>query len=325
MSEGVNAGLGDNLLLEVTETKAEARDVLLLELRAPDRSQLPEFTPGAHIELRFDNGLVRHYSLANDCRERDRYVLGIARPTPSRGGSDYVHRQLRCGMRIAARKPRNNFSLTNEAGAYVFVAGGIGITPIMSMCLWCEANGKPWRLVYAARNQHSAAFYEALRAYGERVHFHFDDVKKSVLDVADVLSRVGENAHIYCCGPSPLMEAVRECSRRLTSSQVHFEYFSPPSDPREGEQSEAFAVKLRKTGLTLEVPANKSILEVLEENGINVESGCQAGVCRTCEVGVCEGQIDHRDFVLSQDERDSGASMMICVSRALSPLLVLDL
>lgn len=325
MVESVNAGYGDNILLEVADVRAEARDVLLLELRAPDRGQLPEFTPGAHIELCLENGLIRHYSLANDCRERDRYLLGIARSAPSRGGSDYVHRQLKCGMRITARKPRNNFQLTNEAGAYIFIAGGIGITPIMSMCLWCEANCKPWRLVYAARSQQRAAFYEALRPYAEHVHFHFDDVKNSVLDVADILSRVRENEHIYCCGPDPLMKAVRDCSRDLTSSPVHFEYFSPPSKSSENEQSEVFAVKLRGTGLTLEIPANKSILEVLEENGISVESGCRAGVCRTCEVSVCEGQIDHRDFVLSQAERDSGRSMMICVSRGRSSLLVLDL
>lgn len=315
----------DSVLLRVSEVRAEARDVVLLELRASDGRELPEFTPGAHIELSLTNGLVRQYSIANDCRERDRYVLGIGRSSQSRGGSDYIHTRVRCGMELVARKPRNNFPLVSEAESYLFIAGGIGITPIMSMCLWCEANAKPWRLIYAARNQQRAAFYETLSSYKGNVEFHFDDAQKSLLDVDSVLSDVAECEHIYCCGPSQLMSAVKDRSAELCPSRVHFEYFSPPRDPSADVRQESFTVRLRNREITLEVPAHKSILEVLEENGIVAEYACRAGVCRSCEVSVCEGIVDHRDFVLSQVERDAGKSMMICVSRARSPLLVLDL
>lgn len=316
----------ERLSLEVTDVQAEARDVVLIELRATDRSLLPPFEPGAHVEVTLPNGLVRHYSLTNDWRERDRYVVGVGRAPNSRGGSSYLHQAVRCAMTLSVGAPRNNFALDQTAGRYLFVAGGIGITPIVAMIHLCEAQCRPWRLVYAARNGQRAAFYETLQAYGERVRFHFDDLHGGVLDVREVLAGVGEDEHVYCCGPQPLIGAVQTHSPHLASSRVHFEYFGAPVEPaRAAAPAGGFELQLRKSGLSLWVPRDKSILEVLEENGLTVPSACRKGVCRSCECTVCDGDVEHLDYVLSDEERHEGRSMMVCVSRSKSGMLVLDL
>ncbi|VTU24371.1 Phenoxybenzoate dioxygenase subunit beta [Variovorax sp. SRS16] len=313
-------------LLQVTDVQAEARDVVLVELKAPDGAALPPFEPGAHLEIDLPNGLVRHYSLTNDWRERDRYVVGVGRAANGRGGSAFVHQSLRRGMQLAVSAPRNNFALDPKADSYLFIAGGIGVTPMMAMIRWCEAQSRPWRLVYAARNCQRTAFYETLRAHGERVHFHFDDLAGTVLDVREWLAGEGSGEHVYCCGPQPLMQAVQDHAAHRPASRVHFEYFTAPATPAaDAMPAGAFRVELRRSGKSLTVPADRSILEVLEADGMNVPFSCREGLCGTCETAVCEGLVEHRDYVLSQEQRDAGKSMMICVSRALSPVLVLDL
>jgi ferredoxin-NADP reductase len=313
--------------LRVTDIRAEARGVVLVELRAPDGGALPPFAPGAHLEIELPNGLIRHYSLANDSREKDRYLIGVGRDLKSRGGSDYVHRELRCGATLQVGGPRNNFPLDPDARSYLFVAGGIGITPIMAMVRWCVANGRDWRLHYAARSRARAAFYEELRDFArERVVFHFDDEAGTVLDVAATLSRVPEGARIYCCGPASLMTAMAEAAAPLPAGTVRFEYFTAAeaaAPAAEGEK--AFTIVLRRSGVTLAVPPDRSILEVLEEHGRAHPFSCREGLCRTCETAVCEGEPDHRDFVLSEEEQRAGKTMTICVSRARSDRLVLDL
>ncbi|MCE9660767.1 MAG: PDR/VanB family oxidoreductase [Burkholderiales bacterium] len=318
------------MLLEVSDVRAEALDVLLVELRAAGGGPLEPFEPGAHLEFELPNGLIRHYSLTNDWRERDRYVVGVGRAANGRGGSDFIHQSLRRGGRLTASAPRNNFALDPAAASYLFVAGGIGVTPIMSMVRRCAAEGRDWRLVYAARNAQRAAFYETLRAFGDRVHFHFDDQAGAVLDARRWLATRSEGQHVYCCGPQPLMRAVREGAAHYPPDCVHFEYFvgtaakalaeAPAAGTGEGE----FRVDLKRSKLSLVVPAELSILEVLEANGVKVPFSCREGLCRTCETTVCEGEVEHRDYVLSAAERAESKTMMVCVSRSRSAVLVLD-
>ncbi len=319
-------GAPQTLTVEVADVRAEARDVMTLELRAPGGGALPPFEPGAHLEITLPNGLVRHYSLINDWRETERYVVAVGRAANSRGGSDYIHRHVRAGMRLTISAPRNNFRLEMDADRYLFVAGGIGLTPIMAMIRRCEAENKSWRLIYAARSRQRAAFYEDLCGFGaERVHFHFDDECGQVLDVSDAVSRWQEGERIYCCGPAPLMQTMETLTQHLPTGTVRFEWFTAPDDGLGPEDNDSFQVQLRRSGLDLVVPPDKSILQVLEENGVDVPFSCREGLCGTCQTAVCEGEPDHRDYVLSDEEREAGSSMMVCVSRAKSPVLVLDL
>ncbi|MBE7416908.1 MAG: oxidoreductase [Ideonella sp.] len=315
----------DRLNLEVTDVVAEARDVVLLELRDPHGHALPPFEPGAHLEIQLGNGLVRHYSLTNDARERERYVVGVGRAVQGRGGSEYVHQQVRRGTRLTVSAPRNHFRLEPSASRSLFIAGGIGITPIASMVQWCDAQQRPWRLVYAARCAQRAAFYESLARHGENVRFHFDDQHGGVLDVAPLLATVEPDEHVYCCGPAPLVAAVKAHAGRIAPQRVHFEYFTAPADAAATPTVGGFTIELRKSARTLVVPPDQSILDVLEANGFALPFSCREGLCRTCETTVCAGEPEHRDYVLSADERRDGKTMMICVSRAASPTLVLDL
>jgi vanillate O-demethylase ferredoxin subunit len=315
----------ERVSLEVSDIQAEARDVLLVELKPTGGGPVRPFEPGAHLELDLPNGLIRHYSLTNDWRERDHYVIGVGRAANGRGGSAFMHQMLRCGMQLAVSPPRNNFHLAPNAQSFLFIAGGIGVTPIIAMIRWCEAHSRPWRLVYAVRSGQRAAFYETLREFGSRVNFHFDDQAARVLDVRPWLSEARAGEHVYCCGPQALMKAVQINSSHLPVETVHFEYFNVPT-ARGAELAAAgeFSIELRRSGRTLQVPADRSILQVLEANGFNVPFSCREGLCRTCETTVCEGEVEHRDYVLSADERKEGKSLMICVSRAISPVLTLD-
>jgi vanillate O-demethylase ferredoxin subunit len=316
----------ERLRLEVADVQAEARDVVTVELRAPGGAPLPPFEPGAHLEVDLPNGLVRHYSLVNDSRERDRYVIGVGRVAGGRGGSAFVHQSLRRGMALPVSAPRNNFRLEPGADGCLFIAGGIGITPIMAMIRHCEAEGRPWRLVYAARSAQRAAFYETLREHGPRVQFHFDDQRGAVLDVAHCLSELRPGEHVYCCGPLPLMDAVRTHAAPLPGGTVHFEYFTAPAEAAgDAASAGSFEVELRSTGRRYTVPPEQSILDVLEAAGLQLPYSCREGLCGTCLTGVCAGEPDHRDYVLGPAEREAGTSMTICVSRAKSERLVLDL
>jgi tetrachlorobenzoquinone reductase len=322
---GATVSAPATLAVNVADVRAEARDVVTLELRAPGGGPLPPFEPGAHLDLHLPNGLVRQYSLTNDWRERDRYVIGVGRVADSRGGSSFVHSSIRAGTQLTISAPRNNFALDPGAERFLFIAGGIGVTPIMAMIRWCVANAKPWRLIYAARSRQRAAFYEDLSALAKDcAQFHFDDECGQVLDVAQAISSWSEGERIYCCGPAPLMEAVKALSEKLPQDTVRFEWFTTP-DSDEPKESGAFTVKLERSGIELAVPANKSILEVLEQHGIEVPFSCREGLCGTCVTSVCAGEPDHRDYVLSDEERESGKLITVCCSRSKSPVLALDL
>lgn len=324
----VDAGMNtavQSLTVLVADVRAEAKDVITLELRPIGGGELPSFTPGAHLDLHLPNGLMRNYSLTNDWRERNRYVIGVGRAADSRGGSSYVHNSIRAGAQLKISPPRNNFPLNENSASFLFIAGGIGITPIMSMVRWCEANEKPWRLIYAARSRQRTAFYEDLCALAaDRIHFHFDDESGQVLDVAQAISSWSEGESIYCCGPAPLMEAVKALTEHLPSESVRFEWFTVPESDQPHE-SNSFTVRLERSDVEFEVPENKSILEVLEEHGFEIPFSCREGLCGTCVTNVCAGEPDHRDYVLSDEERESGKMMTVCCSRSKSSVLTLDL
>lgn len=314
------------LEVEVETVSAEARDVMLIGLCAREGGLLPSCTPGGHIDLRLPNGLIRQYSLINDCKETDRYLIAVGRAEDSRGGSDFIHNQVREGSPLAIIGVRNNFPLDPDAGRYRFIAGGIGITPIMSMIRWCRDQNRPWKLIYAARSRQRAAFYEDLQSLKDQIDFHFDDEAGAVLEVDRALDGLAPDEQIYCCGPTPMMEAVSAATVELGTGRVHFEWFNAPvQDAGTRGDDREIEIVLQRSGKSFTVAPGESVLSAIEAAGVAHPFSCREGACRTCETTVLEGEPDHRDFVLSDEERATGNTMMVCVSRAKGDKLVLDL
>jgi ferredoxin-NADP reductase len=299
-----------------------ADGVVALTLREARGRPLPSWSPGAHIDLVLDAGLVRQYSLCGDPHDEREWRIAVLREPEGRGGSAYVHDRLDAGARVRVRGPRNHFELA-EAGSYLFIAGGIGITPILPMIAAAQAAGARWRLVYGGRRRASMAFRQTLTRYGARVSVRPQD-ETGLLDLDTLLGEARTDTLVYCCGPEPLLAAVERRCANWPSHALHVERFAPrpavPSTP-DGE----FEVLLKRSGRTLTVPAGKTILKVVEEAGVPVLSSCQEGTCGTCETVVLDGRPEHRDSVLTDDEREAGDLMMICVSRSRDPRLVLDL
>lgn len=311
------------LKLRVAARTLAADGVMLIELRAADDEILPDFKPGAHIEVQLPGNLRRHYSLCSDPDECDRYQIAVALAESSRGGSAYMHRSLNVGDVIVASLPRNNFPLVEDSQRYQFIAGGIGITPILPMLRWCEANGRSWHLLYLLRSRARAAFLSELEPFASRVQSHFDDEAGGVFDIGAALNDVARDTHIYCCGPGPLMDAVEKAAADRDSSRVHFEWFTPKYQSE--LQNTPFTVILAHSRREVAIPADKSILETLEANGMKLPFSCREGLCATCETAVLAGKPDHRDQILTPEEKRVSQSMMICVSRAKSPSITLDL
>lgn len=310
--------------LVISRIVREARGVLGLELRDPDGAMLPAFEAGAHVDVALGNGLLRQYSLCGSPAERDRYRLGVGLAPDSRGGSRYIHEQLRAGDRVDISAPRQLFGLHAQAASHLFIAGGIGITPILSMIHACAMRGEPWQLLYCVRDREAAAYLSELAAHGERVHLHVDSEQGGArcdLD-AYLAARQTPGQHVYCCGPAPLMDAVAAACERggIAAARVHFERFAAGATPAAAEPGAAFKVRLARSGGCHEVPADKSVLEVLEAAGVAWPYSCREGLCRSCEAGVLSGQVDHRDYVLSDEERAANGSMMVCVSRGCGTL-----
>ena len=314
------------LNLEVRRLTAVTPSIREIELVAADGA-LPPFTAGAHIDVTLGNGEERSYSLLNDPVETHRYVLAVLREADSRGGSTFVHDHLREGDRLASTPPVNNFQI-NEAGEnHILIAGGIGITPLKSMTHRLAARGANFTLHYCARDHERAAYLDALTAsLGERLHLHLDggDPARG-LDVAALLSKRPSAAHVYVCGPAGLIRAVREAARDWPKGTVHYELFrGAEADVAPRSSDQAFEITLARAGKTLTVPADKSILEVLRTNGFKIKTLCKEGVCGTCRVGLLSGKADHRDEVLTDEQREH--EIQVCVSRALpNETLVLDL
>ncbi|MFG1708069.1 PDR/VanB family oxidoreductase [Nonomuraea sp. M3C6] len=302
---------------------AVADGVILLTFRSTGGEEFPRWTPGAHVDLVLRPDLVRQYSLCGDPADRSVLRIAVLREPDGRGGSRHVHDELRPGSRVRIRGPRNHFPLV-ASPRYLFIAGGIGITPILPMLAAAERSGADWRLVYGGRLRASMAFHEHLvRTYGDRVSVCPQD-EVGLLDLDTLLAEPDPHTKIYCCGPEPLLAAVEERSARWPRGALHVERFAPKADAGAGRTG-WFEVELARSGKILPVPPDKSILKVVEESGTEVLSSCQEGTCGTCETPVLSGVPDHRDSILTQEERAAGDLMMICVSRAASARLVLDL
>ncbi|HZC64024.1 MAG TPA: PDR/VanB family oxidoreductase [Streptosporangiaceae bacterium] len=309
--------------LVVARRAAVADGVITLDLRDPSGAALPAWAPGAHIDLILGSGLTRQFSLCGASGDPGGWRIAVLREPAGRGGSAYVHDGVVAGSRVRVRGPRNRFPL-QPADRYLFIAGGIGITPILPMLAAADAAGRAWTLTYGGRTAASMAFRADLLArYPGQVRIRPQD-ETGPLDLAAILGRPQPGTLVYCCGPAPLLDAVTGCCAGWPEGALHLERFTPtaathrPSGP-------AFEVELAQAGLTLMVPPGRSILDVIEAAGVPVLSSCTEGTCGTCETGVLAGVPEHRDSVLSPAEQAAADTMMICVSRSLTPRLVLDI
>ena len=307
----------------VSRAEAAADGIRLFEFRDPDGACLPAWTPGAHLTVRVPSGAMRNYSLCNDPHERDRYVIAVKREEQGRGGSVGLIDGLAVGDAVTVQPPQNLFELVTTAPSYIFVAGGIGITPILSMIRFLRASGdRPFHLYYLTRHAGAAAFLPDLAAFGDRVTLHHDEGDPDrAFDLWPVFETPSK-AHVYCCGPRPLMDAVRDMIGHWPETAIHFEDFG--SDlVRPLADDMPFTIQLGRDGAQLPVPVGTTILESLRAHGRVMSSSCESGTCGTCRTGFLAGEPDHRDLVLTEAER--GDAIMICVSRSKTDLLVLDL
>ncbi|KAB1986486.1 PDR/VanB family oxidoreductase [Streptomyces triticiradicis] len=304
--------------LVVERRELVADGVLALILRHPLGAGLPPWEPGAHIDVVLGPDLERQYSLCGDPADRGTWRIAVLREPDGRGGSAYVHERLGVGDRVRVRGPRNRFALV-PAPRYRFVAGGIGITPILPMLAAAEAAGAGWTLLYGGRTRGSMAFTGELGRYGDRVTLAPRD-ETGDLDLSSVPAGVSGDTLVYCCGPGPLLDAMEE---RCPAALLHVERFRPREQRADGERE--FEVVLERSGRTLTVAPGVSVLDTVRAAGVEVLHSCTEGTCGTCETDVLEGAPDHRDSVLTDAEREAGGTMLICVSRCLGERLVLDL
>lgn len=310
--------------LVVRKREVAADGVVTLTLATFDGSVLPEWTPGAHIDLLLAPSLVRQYSLCGSTSNRSEWRVGVLLDPSSRGGSRFVHDNLLEGATVRVRGPRNHFPMVSSP-RYQFVAGGIGITPIMTMIEAANARGDEWNLLYGGRQRASMAFVEELSHFGERVTVCPQD-EQGMLDLDALLSEVRDDTLIYCCGPEGLLRAVEQACHAWPVGALHIERFAAkPAVEPSPKALDSFEVVCQRSGATFTISADETIYDVLEEADIDVLGSCMEGICGTCETEVIEGEPDHRDSILSDADRASGNTMMICVSRSRSKRLVLDL
>jgi len=328
----------DAMRLQVRQITHQAKNINSYELVHPDGEDLPEFSAGSHIDFFFRDGSVRQYSLCNDPRERHRYLIAVLREANGRGGSQALHERVHVQRTVAVGKPRNNFPLHEQAQRHLLLAGGIGITPMMSMIRHLQATGADFTMHYCTKAAEYTAFRGELAdlvAQGRVIIHHDGGDPAKGLDIAALLRNPPTGTHLYYCGPGGFMRATRTASDHWPKRTVHFEYFtaeaSPKSTMTRAEVQAAgddaigigFQVKIASTGDTYFVPNDKSIVQVLAENGIEIKVSCESGLCGTCATRYLEGEVDHQDLVLS--EQDKASYLTVCCSRAKSKILVLDL
>jgi ferredoxin-NADP reductase len=308
--------------LVVTGKRAAADGVVELVLAHPDGKRLPDWAPGAHVDLMLPNGSTRQYSLCGSRWDAFRYRVGVLREPAGRGGSAFVHDRLRVGDTVGVGGPRNNFALVPSA-QYLFIAGGIGITPLLPMVHQADLLGADWDLVYGGRRRSSMAFLDELAGYGDRVHVHPED-EDGLLDLPAWLGEVRPDTAVYCCGPGPLLDAVERACRGWPPYALRTERFVA-KEQRAPVRDTPFEVRLARSGTAVTVNPEVTVLDAVRAAGAQVLSSCQQGTCGTCETDVVQGVPDHRDSILGDAERAAGDCMFICVSRSCSDRLVLDL
>lgn len=325
----------NSLKVRVRSITFQGEDINAYEVIPVDRDLLPEFTPGAHIDIYFRDGRVRQYSLCSDPQDLTRYVFAVQRDVKGRGGSKALFEKVHVGRTLVISTPRNAFPLSDSAERHLFLAGGIGITPIVSMVTALERQGADFKLHYCTRSSDRTAFRDELKAHiGEdRFNLHHDEGDPSKgLDLLALLKEWTPGTHLYLCGPPGFLKAAKEASSHWPEGTVHFESFTPPLVAQrqvtdecspDGAIPVGFEIEVSSSGERWAVPPDKTILEVLREHGHQVPSSCEAGVCGTCKVGYLEGEPDHQDYILS--DSDKREMLLVCCSRSKSPRLVLDL
>lgn len=313
--------------VQVRAIVLEAEGIASFELRDPRGEALPGFTAGAHIDVHVKPGCVRQYSLCSDPGQRHRYLIAVQREGQGRGGSKAMHEDVRIGDRLTIAGPRNHFPLAEGARRHLLLAGGIGVTPMMAMIAELEARGSEYRLHYCTRSPERTAFLERLGplvAAGKVTVHHDGGDPARGLDLGTLLRPWEPGTHLYYCGPPGFMETVKAACAHWPPQAVHCEHFSPPPDASAPQsRNRPFRIRLLRSGRELEVPAEKTIVAVLRENGVFIETSCENGVCGTCLTRYVGGEPDHRDFVL--DEADRKEFVLVCCSRSRTPVLVLDL
>jgi vanillate O-demethylase ferredoxin subunit len=321
--------IAQTLSVVVDSASLVAREVRQIQLSRSGGGTLPAFSPGSHIDLHLAPGLIRQYSLCGDGEDTATYTIAVKLEPASRGGSRTVHETLRPGTRLTISRPRNNFPLEADAPHSVLVAGGIGITPLISMARALDRQGKPFRLHYFARTQEHAAFADGLQesVLADRCEFHFGLARDATADALSIaLAQRRPGAQLYLCGPRGFMDLVRSVAadHRWPTESVHFEYFNA-GQPDADAGSSALVVHLARTGRSVPVPAQVPIIDALRAAGVAIDTSCEQGVCGTCITRVLNGLPAHHDLFLTDAEKARGDCMAICVSRSLTPDLVLDL
>ena len=314
---------GEPLQLRIVRVTREAESVISVELARHNGGLLPPWQPGAHVETLLPSGRVRHYSLCGDPDRLTSYRLAVLRESGGRGGSIEVHDIAHGGGTLHITPPRNRFPL-HEAPRYLFLAGGIGVTPLLPMVAVAERRGRPWRLVYGGRSRASMAFIPELTDRRGGMLELLPQDEHGHPPVATLLSTLEPDTAIYACGPAAMLAAIETAAQRLgVCERLHVERFAAAA-ARETAANQAFDVVLRRSGRTVHVAAGRTLGSVLQDEGADVTFSCEEGCCGTCETRVLGGVPDHRDCVLTAEEKAKNDRMMVCVGRSLSPTLVLD-
>jgi ferredoxin-NADP reductase len=319
--------MSNTIEVRINAVKTEALGILSYEFIPVAGGELPAFTAGAHIDLQLPGGMVRSYSLFNSQSERHRYVIAVALDAKSRGGSKHIQEHLNAGDVLHISRPKNNFPLAEGAAKSLFIAGGIGITPLWCMIQRLQELGRPWELYYCIRTREHAALMTTLKAAGEggqgTVHFNFDhEPGGKVLDLGPVIAAQAPGTHMYCCGPLPMLAAFEAAAAARPSQEIHVEYFTAKEAPA---SAGGYTVVLAKSGKEVFVPAGKTILDCILDLGIETPYSCMEGTCGECVSEVLEGTPDHRDVFLTKQDQAANKKMMICCSGSKSAKLVLDL
>ncbi len=324
MPERSSSGRKATIRVQVARKWSAAEGIAGFELK-PIEGQLPTFQAGAHIDVHMPNGAIRQYSITNGPGESESYVIGVKRERESLGGSACMHENVREGDVLAISEPRNNFPLRRDAVRTVFIAGGIGITPLLAMAQALEHSALPYEMHYFAQGQTHCAFPERLELLGSNLKRHLAlDAVATGARLRECIPTYADHMYLYLCGPGPMLKAAREIAaeKGWPDEAARFEYFK---NTNEIDDSSSFEIALARSALTLQVPAGRTILDVVRENGIDMPSSCEQGACGTCMATVIEGEPDHQDVYLNEAEKRAGVKIMTCVSRAKSPRLVLDI
>lgn len=320
-SIGIQRAAAPSRTMRVSGKHVLADGVVSLRLEDVTGSDLPAWSPGAHIDIELEPGLVRQYSLCGALQDRSSWIIAVLLDAGGRGGSRYVHEHLDEGQQLTVTGPRNNFEL-EPAQSYVFIAGGIGITPLLPMIEQAETESADWTLIYCGRSRNSMAYLDIAEKYPDQVRVHVDD-ESGIFDFADLLGTPRDSTLVYACGPNGLLEVVEGCCADWDANSFRCERFSPVKldDVVDSE----FIVSLDRSGRDVVVRPSQSIIEALDSVGIRTLSSCGEGTCGTCETGIISGRAEHRDSILDASERESNTTLMICVSRACGDRIVLDL